>query len=251
MGNSNDPATLHKYIYADADPVRKTDPTGLMSLLEVAVTAGIAFTAGSAFAGQSDEVVDEVRGLGTLDTTKYLFNGGVPLWINQHVKITKFGKHHDIDITGQVAVSPESGFSMELAEAFIANVTMFWAQSVVSPGGRSYTMTLNLTPAEAPSVSVMGTLNLHRSRNMSNGRCRAHAEWAQISGGDDIYLCDNATAGTMAHEFGHSLGFGDTYVERTMRSLPNHENDLTADSRIGRVQWYHYNTLVGFLGVDK
>ena len=32
MGRSQDPVTLHKYLYANADPIRYVDPTGHMGL---------------------------------------------------------------------------------------------------------------------------------------------------------------------------------------------------------------------------
>jgi len=32
MGNNQDPVTLHKYLYANADPVTYTDPTGNFSM---------------------------------------------------------------------------------------------------------------------------------------------------------------------------------------------------------------------------
>jgi RHS repeat-associated protein len=34
MGNSGDPQSLHRYLYANADPVNFTDPTGMFSLGE-------------------------------------------------------------------------------------------------------------------------------------------------------------------------------------------------------------------------
>jgi hypothetical protein len=34
-GKSGDPQSLHKYLYADCDPVNKADPSGYMTLLEV------------------------------------------------------------------------------------------------------------------------------------------------------------------------------------------------------------------------
>ncbi|RRD62170.1 RHS repeat-associated core domain-containing protein, partial [Fretibacterium sp. OH1220_COT-178] len=43
QGNRHDPASLHKYMYAHANPVTNTDPTGLWSLGEM----------GGAMAGQS------------------------------------------------------------------------------------------------------------------------------------------------------------------------------------------------------
>ena len=40
-GVSTDPQSLHKYNYADSDPVNNVDPSGLFSLTEVNVTSGI------------------------------------------------------------------------------------------------------------------------------------------------------------------------------------------------------------------
>ncbi len=41
MGNSSDPVTLHKYLYANANPVMFTDPTGNFGLSEVSVVNNI------------------------------------------------------------------------------------------------------------------------------------------------------------------------------------------------------------------
>jgi RHS repeat-associated protein len=40
-GRQNDPRTLHPYLYAHADPVNITDPTGLFSMVELFTTLGI------------------------------------------------------------------------------------------------------------------------------------------------------------------------------------------------------------------
>lgn len=37
MGNNSDPETLHKYLYANADPVNMIDPSGNFSLVEFGV----------------------------------------------------------------------------------------------------------------------------------------------------------------------------------------------------------------------
>ncbi|WP_245555099.1 RHS repeat-associated core domain-containing protein [Hahella ganghwensis] len=42
MGVNSDPITLHKYLYANADPVAYTDPTGNFGLFEASVTNTIA-----------------------------------------------------------------------------------------------------------------------------------------------------------------------------------------------------------------
>lgn len=42
MGNSGDPQSLHRYLYANADPVNFTDPTGMFSLGETLATADLA-----------------------------------------------------------------------------------------------------------------------------------------------------------------------------------------------------------------
>ncbi len=44
MGNNSDPQSLHKYTYANVDPVNNTDPTGHFSLMEVGVAQDIRST---------------------------------------------------------------------------------------------------------------------------------------------------------------------------------------------------------------
>ena len=38
LGDSDDPVTLHRYLYANADPVNNVDPTGLFSMTQLVVT---------------------------------------------------------------------------------------------------------------------------------------------------------------------------------------------------------------------
>ncbi len=47
MGQSNNPITLHKYLYANANPVMYTDPSGYMFSLS-GVMSGISMQAGLA-----------------------------------------------------------------------------------------------------------------------------------------------------------------------------------------------------------
>jgi hypothetical protein len=41
MGNNSDPQSLHKYTYANVDPVNNTDPTGHFTLVGMAVAQDI------------------------------------------------------------------------------------------------------------------------------------------------------------------------------------------------------------------
>jgi hypothetical protein len=41
MGNNSDPITLHKYLYANADPASVTDPSGQFGLVEFGVANNI------------------------------------------------------------------------------------------------------------------------------------------------------------------------------------------------------------------
>jgi len=45
-GASSDPSSLHKYLYANANPIMRFDPTGRSSLMDMAITVGIVGTLG-------------------------------------------------------------------------------------------------------------------------------------------------------------------------------------------------------------
>ena len=44
MGENQDPITLHKYLYANIDPVNNVDPTGNFSMASVMIAVNIAGT---------------------------------------------------------------------------------------------------------------------------------------------------------------------------------------------------------------
>ena len=44
MGNSSDPISLHKYLYANANPQTYIDPTGHFSMMETTAAMGVANT---------------------------------------------------------------------------------------------------------------------------------------------------------------------------------------------------------------
>ena len=43
-GSLDNPVSLHKYLYADANPVMNTDPTGYFSLMDTTIAQGIQST---------------------------------------------------------------------------------------------------------------------------------------------------------------------------------------------------------------
>jgi hypothetical protein len=57
-GDTSDPITFHKYLYANADPVNHTDPTGQFSLLGLSLTAGISGT----LAGLTTAIYGKAKG---------------------------------------------------------------------------------------------------------------------------------------------------------------------------------------------
>ncbi len=60
MGRSQDPATLHKYLYAHADPVNNTDPTGNFSLAGFAAASNVRVILGNTQADGGLTVFDSL-----------------------------------------------------------------------------------------------------------------------------------------------------------------------------------------------
>jgi hypothetical protein len=60
MGNNSDPITLHKYLYANADPANTIDPSGYFGLTETAVTMNIVNTLVSLQIDNAFNVFDEL-----------------------------------------------------------------------------------------------------------------------------------------------------------------------------------------------
>lgn len=76
VGNSADPQSLHKYLYAHNDPIQNIDPTGKLSLGSVTLASGIA----GSLIGTSLGAYIGVRETGTLfslRTGSYILVGGL------------------------------------------------------------------------------------------------------------------------------------------------------------------------------
>jgi len=60
-GNSSDPRSLHRYLYADSDPVNKSDPSGHFSLVEVTVVVAIVAILTTIVAIKTGSALDTAR----------------------------------------------------------------------------------------------------------------------------------------------------------------------------------------------
>jgi len=59
-----------------------------------------------------------------------------------------------------------------------------------------------------------------------------------IQGGSNFTLGNESSVQAAGHEFGHLLGFDDTYIESTQLPIQGFSNDIMA-SRYGVVLWQH------------
>ncbi len=73
-GNIHDPVSLHKYLYANANPINMIDPTGTQSLSEVMIAIDIAFTLYSIYSGFNN-VMNGDYGAAALDFVSVAFWG--------------------------------------------------------------------------------------------------------------------------------------------------------------------------------
>jgi len=86
-GNSQDPITLHKYLYAHASPVMGVDPSGNWTLMELGIAAGIGATVNviatvalnwSSYKGKEyDEIAAELGEAAAVGAFAGLTGGGV------------------------------------------------------------------------------------------------------------------------------------------------------------------------------
>ena len=65
MGNNQDPITLHKYLYANANPSNMIDPSGNMSMMSLTATMAMS----TAMVG--------LRAYGIYDTASSIYNGSL------------------------------------------------------------------------------------------------------------------------------------------------------------------------------
>jgi len=64
-GNNSDPQTLHKYLYANCDPVNGTDPSGNFTLIETSITVAIIAVIAAFVAAAISVTADLVEGKAT------------------------------------------------------------------------------------------------------------------------------------------------------------------------------------------
>jgi RHS repeat-associated protein len=96
-GNNGDPLTLHKYLYANGNPVMMSDPSGNFSLSELSLTIGISIQM---------NVLDNARVMGT---TSAIFSGlTIVALLNDPVGFYE-------DVKEDVAVFGPAGVEEELA----------------------------------------------------------------------------------------------------------------------------------------
>ena len=90
------------------------------------------------------------------------------------------------------------------------------------------------------AVRAPNTVMLFQHPNANGPKCRSNLHsWEQQ---DVVELCPNATSFTMAHEFGHVLGFEDQYNLKTGKHYPGFGSDIMGVDG-GTVEWQHLQVL--------
>jgi len=74
-GNTSDPASLHRYLYANANPVSYVDPSGMFSLMEVSVAQDIRMTLSNIQIEVGMGLLDGAMSRGETDPASYLAAG--------------------------------------------------------------------------------------------------------------------------------------------------------------------------------
>lgn len=229
----SNPVMLHKYNYSNLDPMNFRDPSGLFGITELmgAVDvlgglAGFAIAAGPA-------IVSEARSKPFLfHRTSMLRSSAVASKISvqgNRVSITAIFRPR-----GDVYADDKKN---EISEA-IEGVLRYWNRpSLVSPGGRIYSVSLTAEPA--------GLFSKWSSRlvEIGYGHPKCYGDGLASFETQTFWTCGRSRARADAHEFGHILGFRDTYDRATRTTWPGFEDDIMGNKSGGRVQWHHIRNL--------
>lgn len=155
------------------------------------------------------------------------FNGNP--YLGDKIKVSK-GK----DVTKISINVSTSSLTQSLTEKFNRGIEKYWNTSGSSSSGHVYEIKLNVTYS-----GMLGTpdirINTVGGRVGAGGQLgyRSHAQ----QGGREMTLWRDASPWTAAHEFGHILGFNDSYGKGSI-ALKGHEDDIMA-RRGSSAQWYN------------
>jgi RHS repeat-associated protein len=181
-GNVFEPATLHKYVYAQANPANMSDPTGMFS---VAAQVTVALVL----------VIPAMASLG-LGGINFLTRVAVPLNVRTRVVI--------IDDTG-----------WDDATVFAALDTARWTWMAAARIAMAPDRIVRL-PKPSPSVNLLQYVKTNSpgakhwtvfkgAELAASGHARASDRVAWIAGGLVV-------GNTAAHEWGHTFNLGDTFA---------------------------------------
>ncbi|MBK7146984.1 MAG: RHS repeat-associated core domain-containing protein [Xanthomonadales bacterium] len=235
QGSPADPASLNKMAYANANPLTFMDPSGHFSLTEMMVGVSLVGISTSLSAGQAPQGIVETLGFSPYMRTLTFFK--VASVGAKDVKARRAGKSYFVELNVTLGSYMGVVDDAEMS-ALVANIQSQWNRTMVSQSGRSYVLKANVSVGNWRDP---GTVKVKHVGVGEGQQCRAHA---YIETGWMALCKGGSNRNTGAHEFGHVLGFGDTYAEATMRPISGHGNDIMADSSgAGSVQWYHARVL--------
>jgi hypothetical protein len=123
-GITNDPASLHKYLYASADPVDRIDPSGNEDLASLSIGSSIGNTLNNVTAIQGQAVMDQIQFGGSAGLKSLLFSGAI---IGGAIAIESFASRFAREVPLLKAGSPgkliinklseeEAAFAQEIIE---------------------------------------------------------------------------------------------------------------------------------------
>jgi RHS repeat-associated protein len=251
-GVDQSPVSLHKYLYANGDPVGTIDPSGHFGLAEMG--AGIEALGILAVAAEPGLPAQQA---GMNDKRwQWHFKNNLGTNPRLHVRVEGETKIFMDIVVGPAPYANSDRYYQPMQTQTVREINQYWNVHRVSLDGHGRPWDIKTTASEWTAWNMLpftGGDDIKLARGISSECDKADAYVPdQIDQRSNMYYCSDPRTGAFGHEFGHVLGFKDARDEN-YKALTDDDDIMVGYKkdgpiRTGEVQWYHARLLSDWYG---